>query len=111
MEVGVGVGVGEDEDVASAQAEALIATLAHRTKRFRITNSKLGFYKCNLHRVYCGHTRCHRLFSYKLPKSHWVVQMLRHILPPKRISCERLKIAPNKTLANVRFEGKSGHKR
>ena len=51
MEVEVGVGVGEDEDVASAQAEALIATLAHRIKRFRITNSKLGVYKCDLHRV------------------------------------------------------------
>ena len=45
------VGVGEDEDVSSAQAEALIATLAHRIKRFRITNSKLGVYKCNLHRL------------------------------------------------------------
>ena len=48
----VGVGVGEDEDVASAQAEALIATLTHRIKRFRITNSKLGLYKCGLYRVY-----------------------------------------------------------
>ena len=50
-EAGVVAVVGEDEDVASAQAEALIATLAHRIKRFRITNSKLGVYKCDLHWV------------------------------------------------------------
>ena len=47
-----GVGEDEDEDVASAQPEALITTLAHRIKRFRITYSKLGLRKCDLHRVY-----------------------------------------------------------